>query len=132
MKETIEKIQSYCTNNQIHFQDLGNNRLNVLLPQFLGQSTLSNLYATFEYFPVNESLKVTCELGKAYGSRLTQALRLNNVLTYSSLSVIRKDGEDHFNLIFWDKIDQPTQSEYNLTPVFQFIFKEIEKIRPVL
>ncbi len=130
MSATIEKMYNYCQSNNIGHELLDDNRLQIQLPDQITQGIVPNRCATIEYFPMSESLRISCALGVAYGSKLTQALRLNNILSNSSLSVIRQNGQDHFNLIFWKKVTSETEDEYSLNPILDFISEEMGKIRP--
>ena len=132
MGSIIEKLKNYCENNKINYVDKQGDTILIRLPDMLSPWVASKIMAEIEYYANSESIRITCSLGKAYGSKLNQALRLNNILDQSRLSVVRKNGEDHFNLIFWDKLSSELDDNYDLSNILDMIALEIDKIKPLL
>lgn len=132
MGSIIEKLKICCESNKINYVDKKGETILIRLPDMVGPWVAPKIMAEIEYFHINESLRITCSLGKAYGSKLNQALRLNNILDQSRLSVVRKNGEDHFNLIFWNKVSSEFEEDYDLSNILDMIALEIDKIKPLL
>lgn len=126
-------IKSYCSTHNIACSASDDGELSLRFPAYA--VGVSQPITTFIcHYPETESLKVWCELGRAYGSRLNQALRLNNILKQSCLSVVRRDGRDCFNLIFWHPIDGNGNGDevFDMKAIVTSIHDELEKIRSIV
>lgn len=132
MKQELKEILiEFCDHNRYPREWQDDTTLMVTLPSnCFGLPTKTMLVV--QDYPEQESVKVSFSLGRAYGSKLNQALRLNNILSKCSLSVIRYNGEDHFNLIYWEPMPEDRIATFNLNPIIEEINEELSKVKQLI